>query len=105
MDFCRQFNEQSKAFQSGVPLRCRVLVNPDRTFSFTIHPPATSWLLKRAAGIEKASSSSTVARIDRRYIYEIAKVKAEDPTLSGRPLQLIFRMILAQARAIGFKVL
>lgn len=105
MDFCRQFNEQSKAFQPGVPLRCRVLVNPDRTFSFTIHPPATSWLLKRAAGIEKASSSTTAAHIDRRYIYEIAKVKAEDPKLSGRPLQFIFRMILAQARAIGFKVL
>lgn len=104
MDFCRQFNEQSKPYQAGTPLRCEITVQPDRTFSFMIRPPTTSWLLKRVAGVEKASSSNTVAKVDRRYIYEIAKVKAEDPKLSQMPLRLLFRMVLAQARSIGIKV-
>lgn len=104
MDFCRQFNDQSKVYQAGVPLRCEITVNPDRTFAFVVRPPATAWLLKRAAGIEKASSSATVVKIDNKYIYEVARIKSTDPKLAHMPLRLLFRMVLAQARAIGFKV-
>lgn len=104
MDFCRQFNEQSKVFTLGTPLRCRILVNPDRTFSFTVLSPTTSWLLKRAAGIEKADSSNIVAQLHAKYVYEIAKLKAKDAPLAHLPLRLIFRMIIAQARSIGIKI-
>jgi large subunit ribosomal protein L11 len=61
--------------------------------------------LKRAAGVDKASSKGTIANLDRRYIYEVAKVKSEDPKLAGTPLRLLFRMIMAQARTIGIKIL
>lgn len=105
MDFCRQFNDTSKVYQPGTPLRCEITVQPDRTFSFAVRPPATSWLLKRAAGVEKASSKNTVANLDRRYLYEVAKIKAEDPKLNQKPLRLLFRMLLAQARSIGIKIL
>lgn len=104
IDFCRQFNDHSKAYQPGIPLRCEIAVGTDRTFAFAVRPPTTSWLLKRAAGVEKGSSATTVARIDRRLVFEVAKVKAEDPKLVHVPLRLLFRMILAQARTIGFKV-
>lgn len=104
IDFCRQFNEQSKPYLPGTPLRCEIAVGTDRTFSFSVRPPSTAWLLKRAAGVEKASSATTVAKIDRRLVFEVAKVKAEDPKLTHVPLRLLFRMILAQARTIGFKV-
>lgn len=104
MDFCRQFNEQSKPFITGTPLRCQISVNPDRTFTFSVSTPNTSWLLKKAAGIEKADSSRTVAHLHAKYIYEIAKIKSGDSRLKHIPLQLVFRTILAQARTIGIKV-
>lgn len=104
MDFCRQFNEQSKGFLSGTPLRCHILVNPDRTFSFSIMTPSTAWLLKRAAGVGKAASDRTVAHLHAKYVYEIAQIKAQDMRLGRLPLRLLFRMITAQARCIGIRV-
>lgn len=104
IDFCRQFNDASKSYISGTPLRCEIEVKGDRTFSFAVRPPATSWLLKRAAGVEKASSSTTVAHLSKKYVYEVAKIKSEDPKLAHVPLRLLFRMVLAQARSIGFKI-
>lgn len=102
MDFCRQFNDQSKMYTPATPLRCEIKVNSDRTFSFAIRPPATMWMLKRATGVEKASSQKTVARVDARIVYEIAKIKQQDPKLSHMPLKLVFRMIAATARTCGF---
>ena len=104
IDFCRQFNDVSKTYQPGIPLRAEIMVMPDRTFSFAVRPPATSWLLKKAAGIERASSSTTVANLNAKYLFEVAKVRASDPKLTHVPLRLVFRMVLAQARAIGIKV-
>ena len=104
MDFCRQFNDQTKRFIPGTPLRCQIMVNPDRTFAFSVFSPATSWLLKRAAGIEKANSSQIVAHLNAKYVYEIAKLKGQDPHLYHISLRLLARMIIAQARSIGIKV-
>lgn len=104
IDFCRQFNEASKMYQPNTPLRCQISVKPDRTFTFTVRPPATTWLLKRAAGIEKASSERTVARLSGKHLYEIARIKAKDPRVAHMPLQLVFRMLLATARTCGFVI-
>lgn len=105
MDFCRQFNDQSKIYQPSTPLRCEVAVNADRTFSFKIRPPPTIWMLKRVSGVGAASSSKVVAKVDGRYIYEIAKIKAQDPKLGHMPLRLVFRMISASARTCGFVIM
>lgn len=104
MDFCRQFNDASKSYQPETPLRCQIECRPDRTFSFMIRPPATGWLLKRAAGIPKASSERRVAEISAKYLWEIAKLKQEDPLMSRLPLRSIFSMILATARKTGYNV-
>ena len=105
IDFCRQFNEtSSKLYTPQTPLRCRIQVNPDRTFGFTVRPPASAWLLKRAAGIEKADSGREVAKLPVQYLYEIAKIKAQDPLLQHIPLQRIFQMISASAKSFGITV-
>lgn len=105
IDFCRQFNEQSnKLYSPQVPLRCAVHVKPDRTFSMSIGPPSSTWLLKKAAGIDKASSAREVAKLPVQYIYEIAKIKAKDPVLSHVPLKRIFEMIVASAKSFGISI-
>ena len=105
IDFCRQFNDSSsKLFVPQTPLRCKIRVNPDRSFAVTVRPPASAWLLKRAAGIEKADSSREVARLPVQFVYEIAKIKAKDPLLQHVPLKRIFEMIVATAKSFGISL-
>lgn len=39
-----------------------------------------------------------------KHIYEIARVKAEDPAFAGVPLESICRTIIGSARSIGIQV-
>ncbi len=57
-------------------------VNPDRTYQLVIHAPPATFLLKQAAGIQRGAmypGQETSGRITRKHLYEIAKIKLEDP--------------------------
>jgi large subunit ribosomal protein L11 len=106
IDFCRAFNDAStKLYPPGTPVQCTVQCRPDRTFEFHVRPPATSWLVKRAAGIAKASSSHEVARVPVQIAYEIARIKAEDPVMKHIPLRRIFDMVVGSAKTFGITFL
>jgi large subunit ribosomal protein L11 len=85
-------------------LRCFITINADKTYSFVVRPPATSFLLKRAASIEKASTERVVARLSAKVLYELARVKHTDPVMQHMPLKRVYSMMLASARGYGFKV-
>lgn len=105
IDFCRQFNDASgKLYQAQIPLQCQITIKPDRTFTMALRPPATSWLLKRAAGLEKASSEREVSRLPVQFVYEIARIKAQDPLMSHIPLKRIFEMVVASGKAYGITI-
>jgi large subunit ribosomal protein L11 len=109
IDFCKQFNEastkSSTPFQPGTPLQCRILCKADKSFSFAVKPPTTSWLLKRAAGLQRASSDREVARLPVQMIFEVARIKAKDPQLTGIPLKRIFEMVVASAKSYGISII
>ncbi|KAJ2795846.1 mitochondrial 54S ribosomal protein YmL19, partial [Coemansia furcata] len=50
MDFCKQFNDRTKDLILDTPTPVAISIKPDRTFTFAVKSPPTSWLLKRAAG-------------------------------------------------------
>jgi large subunit ribosomal protein L11 len=117
MDFCKQFNElSSKSYQPGTPLRCRIMINQaDRSFQFIIKPPLTSHLLKHAvlgSAVGTTSAQDTllcstglyIAEICPQQLYEIAKIKHTDPALKTLPLHSVYKMVVASARANGFKI-
>src|SRR5689334_19961734 len=56
MDFCKQFNDKTKHIVTDTPIPTVITIKPDRTFSFITKTPPTTFLLKRAAGIEKGAS-------------------------------------------------
>lgn len=106
IDFCKQFNDRTKHLVQGTPVPCRITVNPDRTFSFVTKSTPASYLILRAAGLEKGASnpgSEVAGEISVKHIYEIAKIKKEDAK-SGISLQSVARTVVGQCKSMGIKV-
>ncbi|PVU95248.1 hypothetical protein BB559_002810 [Furculomyces boomerangus] len=107
MDFCKKFNDLTKEIVAETPIPTIITIKPDRTFSFIIKSPPTSYLLKKAAGIEKGAKkpgSETVGKISLKHVYEIGKLKQKDPGLQHVELESICKSVIGSARSIGIEV-
>lgn len=92
----------------------RVTVRADRSFTFDIRTPQTSWLLRNAAdlpvgkkGKRKGASKpghEVVGSLTLKHVYEIAKIKQSELRLSGMTLEGLCRSIIYQAKSIGLEV-
>ncbi|XP_052823466.1 39S ribosomal protein L11, mitochondrial isoform X2 [Octopus bimaculoides] len=105
--FCRDFNEKTAHFKPGIPMRTKITVNPDRSYQLELISPPTTFFLKQAAGIEKAAmvgGDEVSGKLTLKHIYEIAKIKSEDPAFLGQTLQNICKGLIGTCRSCGIKV-
>ena len=104
MEFCKAFNAKTQD-QQGLLIPVVITVYVDRSFSFVTKTPPASTLLKKAAGLEKASSEparQTAGSVTRKQIEEIATLKR--PDLNAKDLEGAVRIIEGTARSMGFSV-
>lgn len=104
MEFCKRFNAQT-ADKVGMIIPVIITVYEDRSFTFVTKTPPASFLLKRAAGIEKGAHEpgrKTVGKVTRKQIEEIAKIKL--PDLNTNDLEAAMRIIEGTARSMGIEV-
>lgn len=104
MEFCKSFNEKTKG-REGLILPVVISVYEDRSFSFVIKSPPSSVLLKRAAGIAKASgepNKTKAGKVTRLQIKEIAKTKLKD--LNTTDIESAVKTIEGTARSMGIEV-
>lgn len=104
MQFCKEFNEKT-AKQAGLIIPVEITVYQDRSFSFVLKTPPAAVLLKKAAGIEKASgepNKNKVATVKRSSIREIAEQKMVD--LNAANTEAAMRMVEGTARSMGIIV-
>ncbi len=105
MEFCKAFNAATEKMERGVPLPTIITVYADRSFSFVVKTPPVSFLLKRAAGIDKGSQEpgkNVVGRVTKEQIREIAEVKLKD--LNTQDIEAAMRTIAGSARSMGLEV-
>ena len=104
MQFCKQFNEQTKG-RDGLILLVVISVYEDKSFSFIIKSPPSSVLLKRAANLAKASGISVkeiIGKVTKKQIEEIAKLKAKD--LNTTNLAQAVKIVEGTAKSMGIAV-
>ncbi|KAG7158702.1 39S ribosomal protein L11-like [Homarus americanus] len=106
--FCKDFNAQTAHYIEGVPLPCRITVKSDRSYELVIHNPPTTYFLKQAAGIQRGAMSpgkEVTGKLTRKHVYEIAKIKQQDPPMQLTPLKEICELVIGTAHSCGIEIM
>lgn len=104
MQFCKDFNDQTKTLSGAVPVV--VTVFEDRSFDFVIKTAAVSELIKQALKIEGGSGTPNkkkVGTLSQTQLREIAEKKMTD--LNCYDVEQAMKMVEGTARSMGVNVL
>ena len=104
MEFCKQFNSKTQQ-QNGVTIPVEITIYADRSFTFITKTPPASFLIKKAAGLQKASGEPNrekVGWVTRAQLEEIAEIKMVD--LNTDDMDAAVRMLSGSARSMGIEV-
>jgi large subunit ribosomal protein L11 len=104
VEFCKAFNARTQG-QPGLIIPVVVTIYKDRSFNFITKTPPASILLKRAAGIAKASgepNKTKVGKVTKQQVKEIAQMKM--PDLNAASLEMAMSMVEGTARSMGIEV-
>ena len=104
MAFVKEFNARTEK-QAGLIIPVEITVFEDRSFTFVTKTPPAAVLLKKAAGLEKASgepNKKKVAKLGRDKVREIAESKMAD--LNAARVEAAMRMVEGTARSMGIVI-
>ena len=104
MEFVKQFNARTQGAM-GMVTPVEVTIFKDRTFTFITKTPPAAVLLKKEAGLEKASgvpNRTKVGKVTKKQVREIAELKA--PDLNSASVEAAERMVLGTARSMGIEL-
>jgi len=103
MEFCKAFNAQTSKAEGLLPVT--VTVYADRSFSFEVRTPPVSYLLKKAAKVEKGSDQALkvkVGKVTKAQVEEIAKTKL--PDLNTKDIEAASNIVAGTARSMGIEI-
>ncbi len=104
MSFVKDFNDRT-AKQAGLIIPVEITVYEDRSFTFICKTPPAAVLLKKAAGLEKASgepNKNKVGKVTRAQVKEIAETKM--PDLNANTVEAAMHLVEGTARSMGIEV-
>ncbi|MCZ7529391.1 MAG: 50S ribosomal protein L11 [Acidimicrobiia bacterium] len=104
MDFCKAYNEKTQD-QRGTVIPAEITIFEDRSFTFITKTPPTAVLLKKAAGLDKASEApgrEPAGTVPKAKVREIAEIKM--PDLNAVDIEGAMLQVAGTARSMGLKV-
>ncbi len=102
--FCTQFNDQTKD-RMGDIVPVIITAYEDKSFDFVLKTTPAAFLLKKAAGVAKASgtpNSVKAGKITTAQLREIAEYKL--PDLNANDVEAAMRIIAGTAKNMGIEV-
>ena len=103
-DFVNRFNEATKD-KMGDILPVEVYLYDDRSFDFKVKTPPAAFLIKKAAGVKKASATGSkqiAGSITKSQLREIAETKLQD--LNAYDVEAAMKIIEGTARNMGIEI-
>lgn len=104
MEFCKAYNAATES-QRGNVVPVEITVYEDRSFTFITKTPPAAELIKKAAGLKKASgrpNTEKVGKLSKAQVDEIAQTKMAD--LNANDLAAAAKIIAGTARSMGIDV-
>jgi large subunit ribosomal protein L11 len=104
VEFTKSYNEKT-ADKAGQVIPAQITIYEDRSFTFILRTPPAADLLRKAAGVDKGSSTAkraNVGRVSRDQVREIANIKLAD--LNANDLDSAIRQVEGTARSMGIEV-
>ena len=104
MEFCKQYNAATEN-QRGTIIPVEITIYEDRSFTFVLKTPPTTFLIREAAGLEKGSQLAgreSAGSITDDQVAEIALKKM--PDLNANDLEAAKRQVAGTARSMGVAV-
>lgn len=101
MEFVKAYNAATEN-QRGNVIPVEITVYEDRSFTFITKTPPAAELIKKAAGLSKASGEPhkvKVAKLSRDQVKDIAEQKM--PDLNANDIEAAMRIIAGTARQMG----
>ena len=102
--FCTQFNDQTKD-RMGQVVPVIITAYEDKSFDFVLKTTPAAFLLKKAAGIAKASGTPNTVKagkVTKAQVKEIAEYKM--PDLNANDVEAAMKIIEGTARNMGIEV-
>ena len=102
--FCTQFNDQTKD-RKGDIVPVIITAYEDKSFDFVLKTTPAAFLLKKAAGVAKASgtpNSVKAGKVTKAQVKEIAEYKM--PDLNANDVEAAMKIIEGTARNMGIEV-
>ena len=102
--FCTQFNDQTKD-RMGDIVPVIITAYEDKSFDFVLKTTPAAFLLKKAAGVQKASgtpNSVKAGKITTAQLREIAEYKM--PDLNANDVEAAMRIIAGTSKNMGIEV-
>ena len=105
MEFCKAFNAATTELEKGMPIPTVITVFADKSFTFVTKTPPATYLIKKAAKLDKGSKEpgkASIGSIARSKLSEIAEAKMKD--LNANDIEAATRIIEGSARSMGLEV-
>ena len=102
--FCTQFNDQTKD-RKGDIVPVIITAYEDKSFDFVLKTTPAAFLLKKAAGVAKASGTPNTVKagkVTKAQVKEIAEYKL--PDLNANDVEAAMKIIEGTARNMGIEV-
>ena len=105
MEFCKAFNADTASLEPGTPVPVQITAYEDRTFTYVARTAPTSFMLTKAAGLEKGSAEpnrNKVGKVTLAQVREIADKKLAESN-AVEP-ESVMRSVMGTARSMGIEI-